>query len=143
MASNRGETLLANCRSVWSDGDYELDVETDDYECWQGMVRKDYGNALGGLLTMTPLCDLEENAWAHLGMMWRAFAGQEQSGRALTKEQNLRIFGGSRRQGIWALESFVEKGEGVVSKGEEGSSKREVEKGGSGNIEAQRKGSRA
>lgn len=52
MSPKRGQRIEANCKIIWGDGDYEIDIETDDWENWQCSVKRDYGDEFGPPWTM-------------------------------------------------------------------------------------------
>jgi hypothetical protein len=58
----RYRRMLSNCEAIWGKGDYDVDVETDDWEYYQGVVveYRDYGNYPK---TMTGLFRSSEQAW--------------------------------------------------------------------------------
>ncbi|QSZ32866.1 hypothetical protein DSL72_002446 [Monilinia vaccinii-corymbosi] len=105
MAFDPGAILQvqANCRIIWGNDNYELDIETDDYEDGYCTVRKDYGDHFGDCLAMTGLCNSAEDA--------------ENMGSTGT---NLEIFGGLRVGGdrgvleavVRELDKRVEEEEG-------------------------------
>jgi len=66
MSSERGQCIEANCKIIWGDGDYDLDIETDDWVNWQCNVKRDYGDAFGPPLTMNGLCNSQDRAWSEL-----------------------------------------------------------------------------
>lgn len=78
--ADRGQRIQDLCRTIWGnwDYDYELDIETDDYEEYQCFVKKDYGTAFGDPLTATMLCKGEEGAWSELERMLEHMAAQVQ-----------------------------------------------------------------
>ena len=88
--------------------DYELDVETDfmTYSCF---VRKDFGSHFGPPLTMTGVCNSEEQAWRELDRMLDVWARQVQSGQPMTQAQRLEIFGGPNGRDIPLLEKFSDE----------------------------------
>ncbi|RFU32614.1 hypothetical protein B7463_g3747, partial [Scytalidium lignicola] len=109
MSSAQGKTIEANCRVIWGDGDYELDIETDDWDTWYCFVRKDFGLHFGPPLTMTGMCNSQKQAWSELERMLDVWARQVQSGQPMTKAQWLEIFGGPNGCNIPVLEMFVDE----------------------------------
>jgi hypothetical protein len=95
MSSARGQIIQANCKIIWGDADYDLDVETDDWVTYSCIVKKDFGSHFGPPLTMTGICNSEEHAWRELERMLDVWARQVQSGQPMTKAQALEIFGGA------------------------------------------------
>ena len=70
MSFTQGQRIEANCKVIWgSDSEYELDVESDDTDTYQGFVRKDFGDSIGPPLTMTILCPSSKAAWTELDRM--------------------------------------------------------------------------
>ena len=106
----QGERIQANCRIIWGNDDYDLDISTDDWEWYSCSVQKDFGTELGPPLTMTGLCNSSEKAWAELDRMLDVWARQVQSGKPMTEEQQLEIFGGERGENRGILKKwFAEK----------------------------------
>jgi hypothetical protein len=66
MSDNQGERIQNNCRAIWGDGNYELDIETDNWMDWYCYVRKDYGLSFGDLLWMAGPCNSPEETWGEL-----------------------------------------------------------------------------
>ena len=64
--SPRGQRIQASCKIIWGDHYYDLDLETDDYEYYSVVVKKDFGDSFGPPLTMTPFCHGQEAAWTEL-----------------------------------------------------------------------------
>ena len=112
MTSAQGERIQANCKIIWGDhDDYDLDMETDNWEEYACLVRKDYGLSLGPPLTMTQSCGSENAAWAELDRMLRIWAGQVQRGTPMTKQEYSEIFGGPRGELRNLVSDFIELGE--------------------------------
>lgn len=108
MSSAQGQRIQAYCETIWGKGDYtyDIDVETDDWETYQAFVKKDFGLEFGPLLTATGLCNSSEHVYRELERMLGAWARQKQSGRPMTKEEHLNIFGGPSGQNRKVLEEF-------------------------------------
>ncbi|KAG4442225.1 hypothetical protein IFR05_002274 [Cadophora sp. M221] len=85
MTDAQGARIQANCKIIWGDGDYDLDLETDDWVEYACAVKRDYGTSFGPLLTMTGLCHSAEQAWGELDRMLGVWARQMQSGQPMTK----------------------------------------------------------
>jgi hypothetical protein len=109
MSSARGQRIQTNCKIIWGDADYELDVETDDWVTYTCVVRKDLGLHFGPPLTMTGICNSEEQAWRELDRMLDVWARQVQSGQPMTKAQSLEIFGGPNGRNTFVLEKFLDE----------------------------------
>jgi len=109
MSSERGQRIEANCKIIWGDGDYDLDIETDDWVNWQCSVKRDYGDEFGPPLTMTGLCNSQDRAWSELNRMLDVWARQVQSGLPMTKEQSLDIFSGPNGQSRAVLGKFLDE----------------------------------
>ncbi|CAO2650138.1 Nn.00g014300.m01.CDS01 [Neocucurbitaria sp. VM-36] len=93
--SDQGQRIEANCKKIWgADKTYDLTIETDDYEHYMCHVKVDYGTSYGPPLTMTSLCNGPDRAWNELDRMLRLWARQVESGRPMTREENLEIFSG-------------------------------------------------
>ena len=108
MSSIQGQRIEANCKIIWGgDSEYDLELETDDYEYYSIVVRKDHGDSFGAPLTMTNLCSSKDRAWAELDRMLGLWAAQVQSGQPMSKEQTLKLFGGDRGQHKRVLEQFL------------------------------------
>ena len=106
MSSAQGQRIQASCEVIWGKGDYDLDVETDDWVNYAAIVRKVFGDSLGPPLTMTGLCNSSDQAWDELDRMLRVWAKQVQSGKPITKDQTLEIFGGPKGQSKAVLEQL-------------------------------------
>ncbi|KAH6714599.1 hypothetical protein BKA61DRAFT_575331 [Leptodontidium sp. MPI-SDFR-AT-0119] len=74
---------------IWGNGDYDLDVETDDWVVYACVARRDLGLRFGPPLTMTGICNSAEQAWEELDRMLGVWAGQIQSGHRVTKAQGV------------------------------------------------------
>jgi hypothetical protein len=94
MSFAQGQIIQANCKIIRDDADYDLDVETDDWVTYLCIVKKDFGSHFGPPLTMTGICNSEEQAWRELEKMLDVWARQVQSRQPMTKAQALEIFGG-------------------------------------------------
>ncbi|KAH9205558.1 hypothetical protein DL95DRAFT_87728 [Leptodontidium sp. 2 PMI_412] len=57
MTAAPGERIQANCKIIWGDGDYDLDLETDDWVEYACVVKRDLRTSFGPPLTMTRLCN--------------------------------------------------------------------------------------
>ncbi|WPH02474.1 Hypothetical protein R9X50_00533800 [Acrodontium crateriforme] len=96
MSSDQCKRLEGYCKTIWGEGDdYEFDVETDDYEYYQIFVGREQDGRLCPL-TATSVCCGEESAWRDLERMLQVWATQVETGKPMTKEQKLTIFGGPR-----------------------------------------------
>lgn len=94
MASSEAQRIQSLCQLIWGDGDYDLDLETDDRITYYVVVKKDYGTSFGPLLMMTGICHSEDHAWGELDRMLNTWAKQKLSGRPMTDDELLDIFGG-------------------------------------------------
>ena len=97
------------CKIIWGDTDYDFDIDTDDWEKYQCSVKKDFGSHYGPTLTMTGLCDSEEQAWRELERMLDALAKLVLSGQPMTKAQSWEIFGGPNGRNIPVLMRFSDE----------------------------------
>merc|ERR1712098_197834 len=88
----RRERIQINCKIIWGDGNYDLDLETDDWVAY-GVVKRDYGTSFGSPLTMTGLYN-SSGHWGELERMLDLWARQIRSGQPMTKAQSLEIFRG-------------------------------------------------
>jgi hypothetical protein len=52
-AEAQGKRIQANCKIIWGDAHYEIEIETDDWTSYLGYVKKDLGFSFGPLLAMT------------------------------------------------------------------------------------------
>lgn len=111
MSSDQGRRIEDYCKIIWGNGDYDLDIETDDWVDYCCHVKKDFGTSFGPPLTMTGLCRSENGAWNELERMLGIWATQAQSGQPMTKDQRMAIFGGSRGEHRKILELFLEEKE--------------------------------
>jgi hypothetical protein len=102
----RGKRIEGLCKIVWGECDYELDAETDDWEKYSCIVRKDFGTSFGPPLTMTGLCNSEDEAWNELERMLGLWATQVQSRQPMTRARLLDIFGGPNSKNRKVLELF-------------------------------------
>ncbi|XMA11509.1 hypothetical protein WAI453_004300 [Rhynchosporium graminicola] len=96
MTDAQGERIQGNCKIIWGDGDYDLDLETEDWVAFACVVKRDHGTSFGPPLAMTGLCDSAEQAWSELNRTLGVWAKQIQSGRPMTKAQSLEIFAGPK-----------------------------------------------
>lgn len=76
MSSNQGQRIQTNCQTIWGPGDYDVDVETDDWTSYYAVVKRDYGTSFGPPLTITGICHSEDHAWRELDRMLGAWATQ-------------------------------------------------------------------
>ncbi|KAH6953794.1 hypothetical protein BKA56DRAFT_604393 [Ilyonectria sp. MPI-CAGE-AT-0026] len=79
MASTRYQPIQANCAIIWGQGDYDIEIETDDWVVYQGFVRKDFGTEFGPVLTGTLPCNSSDHAYRVLDRMLSVWAGQRQN----------------------------------------------------------------
>ncbi len=91
MSADQGQRIQRNCRLLWGDGNYELDIETDDWLTYYCYVRKDFGLHFGPLLTMTGACNSSENAWRELDRMLAAMAQQAKTRKQMTEAQKSEV----------------------------------------------------
>ena len=111
MSSAQSQRIQAYCEIIWGRGDYDIDIETDDWEKYSGVVKKDFGLEYGPPLTMTGLCNSSEQVWKELDRMLGAWATQRQTGQKMTKDQKLDIVGGPNGRNKAVLESFLAESE--------------------------------
>lgn len=109
MSSVRGQRIQTNCEIIWGNADYDLDIETDDWETYACVVKKDFGSHFGPPLTMTGICNSEEQAWRELDRMLDVWARQIQNGQPMTKAQTLEIFGGPNGRNTFSLEKLLDE----------------------------------
>lgn len=109
MTDAQGARIQANCKIIWGDGDYDLDLETDDWVEYACVVKRDHGTSFGPPLTMTGLCNSEKQAWRELDRMLGVWARQIQSGQPMTKAQSVEIFGGPNGRNKLILEKFLDE----------------------------------
>lgn len=109
MSFAQGQRIQTNCKIIWGDADYDLDVETDDYSTYTCTVKMDFGSHYGPPLTMTGGCNSEEHAWRELDRMLGVWAKQVQSGQPMTKAKSLEIFGGPNGRNAFVLEKFLDE----------------------------------
>jgi len=102
----RGKRIEGLCKIVWGECDYDFDVETDDWEEYWCIIRKDLGSSFGPPLTMTGLCNSEDEAWNELERMLGLWATQVRSRQPMTRAQLLDIFGGPKSKNRKVLELF-------------------------------------
>ena len=73
--ATQGQRIEANCKIVWgSYCDYDLEVDTDEYEHYWGWVRRDFGDSMGPLLLGTGPWRSEDATWDALDKMLGAEA---------------------------------------------------------------------
>lgn len=63
MSSAQAKRVEINCKIIWGDAEYDLELETDDGVTYSYVVRKDFGTSFGPPLTMTGICNSETYAW--------------------------------------------------------------------------------
>jgi hypothetical protein len=85
-AEDQGKRIQANCKIIWGDDDYNIDIETDDWTSYLGYVKKDFGFSFGPLLAMTGFCSSREETWDELDRMLGVWAGQVRSGKPMIKD---------------------------------------------------------
>ncbi|RWQ92843.1 hypothetical protein C8Q69DRAFT_476546 [Paecilomyces variotii] len=66
MASARSRRILARCEIIWGKGDYDIDLETDDWSTSWAVVKQDFGDEFGPPLTMTAPRGSENGAMREL-----------------------------------------------------------------------------
>ncbi|KAL4904794.1 hypothetical protein BDW74DRAFT_178369 [Aspergillus multicolor] len=98
------------CHKLWGPGTYDIDVETDDWESFSALIRREHDNELGMPLIMTMLCRSEDAALAELDRMLRLMVQQEESGEEMTVDETLEIFAGPRGEYRGVLRQFIEMG---------------------------------
>ncbi|KAJ5267675.1 hypothetical protein N7478_010483 [Penicillium angulare] len=94
MSSPRGQRIQAHCVIIWGNGAYDLDLETDDWQTFWAIVKKDFGTYFGPPLTITGICRSENHAWRELDRMLAAWARVIRSGELMTEDERIEIFGG-------------------------------------------------
>ena len=96
MSTNQGLRIQASCAIIWgaSEYGYEVEVETDDYEWYYGQVQKDHGLSFGEPLLFSTGCRSSEEGWQELERMLALLAKQALSGKPMTHEDKLQIYGG-------------------------------------------------
>ena len=109
MAVTQSQRIQANCIIIWGDADYDVDVETDDGDAYTCVVKKDFGLRFGPPLTMTGICNSQEQAWRELDRMLGVWARQIQGGQPMTKAQSLEIFGGPNGRNRFVLEKSLDE----------------------------------
>ncbi|EED18754.1 hypothetical protein TSTA_124730 [Talaromyces stipitatus ATCC 10500] len=105
------ERIQSNCRIIWGPGDYDIDIESDDWETYYAVVKRDDGTSFGPPLTMTGVCQSEEHTWRELDRMLDVWARQIQSGQPMTKDKVLKIFGGPKGQSRAILKQYFAEAE--------------------------------
>ena len=68
--------IQASCEIIWGTGDYDIDIETDDWISYMAIVKRDFGTSLGPPLTMTGLCRSSDHACRELDRMLGVWARQ-------------------------------------------------------------------
>ncbi|KAM3560912.1 hypothetical protein BBAD15_g7986 [Beauveria bassiana D1-5] len=109
MPDEQGQRIKRNCELIWGIGDYDLDVETDDWVNYVASVKRDYISYYGPLLTMTPCCPSPEAAWNELDRMLSLWAKQKLRGRPMTQDERLEIFGGPNGKMKPILRAFAKE----------------------------------
>ena len=107
MSSEQGQRIQANCKVIWGDGDYDFDIETNDWVNWQCIVKINFGDAYEPLLTMTQLYNSKERAYSELDKMLDVWARQGWRGLPMTKKQKLDLSCGTNSQSRDAVEQFL------------------------------------
>jgi len=106
--SDSGKRIQDYCRIIWGDGDYDLNIETDDHVSWVYYVQRDFGTSFGSPLTATNPRASPEAAGVELERMLGAWACQRLTGQPMTRAQHIDIFGGpkptDRSTAEWALD---------------------------------------
>ncbi|KAF2471452.1 uncharacterized protein BDR25DRAFT_368293 [Lindgomyces ingoldianus] len=106
----RYERIKENCKKIWgADKEFEFDIETDDYEHYQCIVREDYGLRFGSPLVIASARNGPNKAWDELDRMLRLWARQVESGRPMTREEQLEIFSGPHGEHKRVLEDFMNR----------------------------------
>jgi len=117
MSNDQGERIQANCRIIWGEGDYDLDIYADDYEYYSCWVKRDFGLSFGPPLTGTGLCSSPEKAWNEFDRMLREWAQSVKNGKPMTKEEQLSIFSGpngEHRALLETVDAFMAAYEGKL-----------------------------
>lgn len=107
MSSAQGQRIHASCEIIWGTGDYDIDIETDDWTLYMAIVKRDFGISLGPPLTMTGLCRSSNHACRELDRMLGVWARQIQGGQPMTKDAQLEIFGGPNWQNNKTFERLL------------------------------------
>jgi len=106
----RYQRIEANCQKIWgADKEFDIDIETDDYEYYQCFVRQDHGLSFGPTLVITSVRGGPDRAWNELDRMLRLWARQVESGRPMTREEHLEIFSGPNGEYRNLLETVMNK----------------------------------
>jgi hypothetical protein len=80
MSSQAGQReqsrrIVATCKKVWgANKEFDLSVESDDYDHYVCYAKEDFGDSFSGVLIMTALHYGEERAWQELDKMLAAMA---------------------------------------------------------------------
>lgn len=106
----RHQRIESNCKKIWgADKEFDIIIETDDYQYYLCFVRQDYGLSFGPTLVMTNVCNGSDRAWNELDRMLRLWARQVESGRPMTREERLEIFSGPNGAYRSLLETVMNK----------------------------------
>jgi hypothetical protein len=117
MTTPRGQRIEDNCKTIWGGStEYDLEFETDDYEYYVCLVRKDYGTSFGPPLLMTGICPSIEAAAREMDRMLLLMARAVKRGTPMTKDEELNIFGGRRGEYRNILSKFIDLREEKESK---------------------------
>jgi hypothetical protein len=108
MSAEQGQRIQSNCRVLWGDEDYELDIETNDWMTYHCHVRKDFGSHFGPPLIMTGECNSSEKAGRELDRMLAAMAQQAKTREPMTKAQKLEVFGGPNGHNRKTVGAFLD-----------------------------------
>jgi len=92
MTAAQGQRIQTYCKIIWGKGDYDIDVEIDDWVAYYAVVKRDFGTCVGPPLTMTGPCSSTEQGWNELERMLGAWARQTQTGQPMTKDQTLNTY---------------------------------------------------
>ncbi|KAF4765437.1 hypothetical protein HAV15_003257 [Penicillium sp. str.  len=57
MSSPQSQRIQTSCATIWGNGDYDIDIETDDWVSYYAVVKKDFGDSFGPPLTITGICN--------------------------------------------------------------------------------------
>jgi len=102
---------------LWGDHcDYDVDFETDDYEHYSGVVKEDFGTSFGNIRLATSSVRGMDGAWNELDRMLCLLVEQKESGLPMTKEKELKIFGGPRGEHRHVLKMFTYQMEARIHK---------------------------
>jgi hypothetical protein len=109
MSSERGQHIEANCKIIWGDDDYDLEIDTDDYLNDTCSVKKDCGLSFGPPLTMIPLLPSSEAAWAELDRMLAFRAEHVKHGLPMSKGTKSDAFSGREHEHKDLFRGLLEK----------------------------------